>query len=153
MSTRASEDGDGREMCSTSPRLPVLTKAEYFCSPSLSDLAKLGDDELAKGIMEFKVWRAGYGSIQWQGRVDVRGLDLDRIVDIGDGYVELYPASSGIPEPDVGYGLNRPAEVSLVDRHGLFVQGKVEIRHTDPIGDPDGRGTLVTDYKVTWPDP
>jgi len=153
MSVDAPEGGGG-QVGPTDLRLPVLTKAEYFCSPTLEELSLLDGQELAQGILNFTVGRTGYGSITWDGRVDVRGLDLDRIVDIGDGYVELYPAGSGIPEPDVGHGLNRQAEVSLVDRHGVFAGGKgVEIRHTDPVKDPDGRGTLVTEYKVTWPEP
>jgi len=133
-------------------QLPVLTKAEYYCSPSLAELGRLSASDMARGVSEFTVGRKGYGSITWKGTVDVRGLDLDAIVDIGDGYVELYPASSGIPEPEVGQGLNRPAQVSIVDRHGVFVSGNAEIRHTDPVRDPCGRGELVTDYQVTWPD-
>jgi hypothetical protein len=39
------------------------------------------DQELAS-VTNFKVIRDGFGEIQWEGRTDVRGLNLDELVFI-----------------------------------------------------------------------
>ncbi|DAZ95394.1 TPA: hypothetical protein N0F65_001052 [Lagenidium giganteum] len=70
------------------------------------------DAELAR-VEGFRVECTGRGSIEWIGETDVRGLNLDAIVDFGDDAFAVY---TNIPEnrkPVVGHGLNKPAVVQL----------------------------------------
>lgn len=55
--------------------MPKLTKSGYGVSPSVAELVTLSEADLA-ALCNFKVWRSGTGSVEWQGAVDVRGADL-----------------------------------------------------------------------------
>ncbi|KFM26371.1 Nuclear pore complex protein Nup98-Nup96 [Auxenochlorella protothecoides] len=71
--------------------LPRLTRPDYYT---------------------FVVGRRGLGSVAWLEPVDVRGLDLDDVITISRGGVEVY--LEGPAKPPVGAGLNRPAEVTML---------------------------------------
>lgn len=69
-----------------------------------------------KMIDNFEVCRKGLGSIKWPGITDVRGLQLDNIIHIGQGTVMVYPDEDS--KPLRGLALNKAAVVSLkVKRH------------------------------------
>lgn len=88
---------------------PSLTRAEYFSNPSCDEMDKMSEEEL-KQIDNFEIGRHGFGSVKWPGLSDVRGLDLDQIINIGDGTVSLYPNES---KPAAGTALNKMAVISL----------------------------------------
>ena len=76
-------------------------------------------DEQLQCVRGFSV-RAPGGCIEWEGACDLRGLDLDRIVHIGERNV-VVDISSSSSHPDTrdkrcdqaGHSLNKPALVTL----------------------------------------
>jgi nuclear pore complex protein Nup98-Nup96 len=65
-------------------------------------------------VANFAVYRPNIGKIEWEGETDVRGLDLDAIVDIEKRGVEVYESDEALRlKPPVGCGLNKPAVVTL----------------------------------------
>ncbi|CAA6663681.1 unnamed protein product [Spirodela intermedia] len=64
-------------------------------------------------VKNFVVGRRGYGSIKFDGETDVRGLDLEAIVEFNSREVVVY--GDEVRKPPVGKGLNRPAEVTLLN--------------------------------------
>lgn len=61
--------------------IPVLTKDGYTCTPSIEQLSRMTEEDLAS-VKEFTVSRAGYGSLTWQEPVDLRGMNLDEMIYI-----------------------------------------------------------------------
>lgn len=60
--------------------VPRLTKPGYYCEPSLTKLCRMSEQELAN-IEDFTICNE-YGKIILDGKTDVRGLDLDELVNI-----------------------------------------------------------------------
>merc|ERR1712038_1954019 len=93
--------------------LPKLTKAGYSMIPDQEKLAKMSEAELA-AVSGFIVARADYGSIAWDGSVDVRGGDLDTIISIESREVAVYDNEDSIAtKPIVGSKLNRTAVITM----------------------------------------
>ena len=92
---------------------PTLSKSEYNCSPSIDALQSMAPEDLAT-VSRFSVMRPGFGRIEWEGSVDVRGADLDAQVIIEKSSVSVYEneEKSG-DKPTEGTKLNRPAVVTL----------------------------------------
>ena len=86
----------------------ILTRTEYFTIPPLEQLDV--EDETCV-VESFTVGRHGYGSIFWEGPLDIYGLNLDEIVHIRRKEVIVYPDDENKPEE--GFGLNRPAQITL----------------------------------------
>ena len=87
--------------------------------PSAHELRALGKSALAS-VPSFLVGREGFGSVRWDGPVDlsaVRVDDLSDIVRITRGEVAVYTGRASTLKPPRGAGLNRPATVTLV---GVF---------------------------------
>jgi len=61
--------------------VPILTRDGYWCKPSIQELTTYTEQELCM-VMDFEVGRHGYGKLLWPGPTDVRGLNLDELVDI-----------------------------------------------------------------------
>lgn len=61
-------------------------------------------------VDNLEIGRYGSGSIKWPGLTDVRGLDLDELVQIEQGSLTLYP---DLDKPKVGEGLNKEAVITL----------------------------------------
>ncbi|CAN6239926.1 unnamed protein product [Urochloa humidicola] len=95
--------------------LPKLPAADYFTEPSLEELAakERGEPGYCSWVKDFVVGRHGYGSIKFLGETDVRGLDLESIVEFNDWEVIVYKDDS--KKPPVGEGLNKAAEVTLLN--------------------------------------
>lgn len=98
---------------------PKLTKAGYYTHPTLSELTNMSDEELSH-VRDFRVGREGHGVVIWPGDINVRGLNLDEIIEFDTKSVTVYSDDS--KKPPQGQGLNRSATIILenvwpVDRH------------------------------------
>ncbi|KAK3166517.1 hypothetical protein QOZ80_1AG0046790 [Eleusine coracana subsp. coracana] len=94
--------------------MPKLPHADYFTEPSLEELAakERAEPGYCSQVRDFVVGRHGYGSIKFLGETDVRGLDLESIVEFNNREVVVYKDDS--KKPPVGEGLNKAAEVTLL---------------------------------------
>ena len=120
---------DGRSPSASSPLqaekqfVPKLTKAGYDVYPSIADLEAMSEADLA-AVTGFKVERQGYGSVRWDGAVDVRGVDLDAVVVIEYKNVSVYDEAEEKGEkPQQGSKLNRPAVITM---HGIYPKDGAE---------------------------
>lgn len=92
---------------------PTLTKAGYVTTPSMDVLNTLSGEDLA-AVENFSIEHHGYGRIEWEGAVDVRGADLDRIVEIDQSVASMYEKDEEENrKPAVGSKLNRQAIITL----------------------------------------
>ncbi|XP_009996804.1 PREDICTED: nuclear pore complex protein Nup98-Nup96 [Chaetura pelagica] len=89
----------------------VLTRAGYYTIPSMEELARLTSDRSECVVTDFTIGRKGYGSIYFEGEVNLTNLNLDDIVHIRRKEVIVYPDDER--KPPIGEGLNRRAEVTL----------------------------------------
>uniref|UniRef100_A0A803XWG8 Nuclear pore complex protein Nup98-Nup96 n=1 Tax=Meleagris gallopavo TaxID=9103 RepID=A0A803XWG8_MELGA len=89
----------------------VLTRAGYYTIPSMEELAKFTNDKNECIVTDFTIGRKGYGSIFFEGEVNLTNLNLDDIVHIRRKEVIVYPDDE--KKPPIGEGLNRRAEVTL----------------------------------------
>ncbi|XP_062423496.1 nuclear pore complex protein Nup98-Nup96 isoform X5 [Rhea pennata] len=89
----------------------VLTRAGYYTIPSMEELARFTNDRNECIVTDFTIGRKGYGSIYFEGEVNLTNLNLDDIVHIRRKEVIVYPDDER--KPPVGEGLNRRAEVTL----------------------------------------
>ncbi|XP_070799158.1 nuclear pore complex protein Nup98-Nup96 isoform X2 [Pituophis catenifer annectens] len=99
------------QLHSTHPAGIVLTRMGYYTIPSLEELARMTSDTGECIVTDFTVGRKGYGSIYFEGEVNVTNLNLDEIVHIRRKEVIVYPDDE--LKPPIGEGLNRRAEVTL----------------------------------------
>ena len=113
----------GDEAAGRGPKLdlaPKLTKTGYKCTPNVQVLATLSGEDLA-AIVGFSVERVGFGKIEWEGAVDVRGADLDQICVIEEKAVSMYLIDEEENnKPPVGSKLNRPATLTW---YNIFPKG------------------------------
>ncbi|KAE8816547.1 Nuclear pore complex protein Nup98 [Hordeum vulgare] len=95
--------------------VPKLSQADYFTEPSLEELAakERAEPGYCSQVVDFIVGREGYGSIKFLGETDVRGLDLESIVEFSNREVIVYKDDS--KKPPVGEGLNKAALVTLLN--------------------------------------
>ncbi|NWI19266.1 NUP98 protein, partial [Crypturellus soui] len=89
----------------------ILTRAGYYTIPSMEELARLTNDRNECVVTDFTIGRKGYGSIYFEGEVNLTNLNLDDIVHIRRKEVIVYPDDER--KPPIGEGLNRRAEVTL----------------------------------------
>lgn len=92
---------------------PRLTKAGYSCSPPIDFLASLPAEDLA-AVPNFSIERPGVGRIEWEGAVDIRGIDLDQVVVIEPKSASVYTKEEEEnKKPPIGTKLNRSAIITL----------------------------------------
>ncbi|KAM9388581.1 nuclear pore complex protein Nup98-Nup96 [Phaethornis superciliosus] len=89
----------------------VLSRAGYYTIPSLEELSRLTTEHNECLVTDFTIGRRGYGSIYFEGEVNLTNLNLDDIVHIRRKEVIVYPDDE--KKPPIGEGLNRRAEVTL----------------------------------------
>ena len=96
--------------------MPKLTGKGYSMNPTVEQMERMfernGDAALA-AIDNFSVSNEAYGRVKWLEPVDVRGLDLDKIVSFEQACLCLYPEDQDIEPPEEGQGLKKRAEVTL----------------------------------------
>ncbi|KAG2267809.1 hypothetical protein Bca52824_062364 [Brassica carinata] len=95
--------------------MPKLRQSDYFTEPRIQELAakERADPGYCRRVRDFVVGRQGYGSIKFMGVTDVRRLDLESLVQFNNREVIVYLDES--KKPAVGEGLNKPAEVTLLN--------------------------------------
>ncbi|CAF1110950.1 unnamed protein product [Didymodactylos carnosus] len=93
-------------------RLPKLSRSDYYMKPTPTDLKKHFNDQGQCFIKELTVGRDNYGSVTFYGNINVAGLDLDRLIEIGRHEVTVYPDDSD--KPPVGEELNVLARITLL---------------------------------------
>ena len=96
----------------------ISTRDGYSMEPNLEVLRMLleekGEQALSR-VENFVVTRKNFGCVKWLEPVDVRKLEIDRVVRIERGGVYVYHENSGIPSPPSGEGLKKRAEVTLYE--------------------------------------
>ncbi|KAJ6293367.1 hypothetical protein OIU78_025359 [Salix suchowensis] len=95
--------------------MPKLRRSDYFTEPRIQELAakERAKPGFCRHVKDFVVGRHGYGSIKFLGETDVRRLDLESLVQFNNREVIVYMDDS--KKPPVGQGLNKPAEVTLLN--------------------------------------
>ena len=89
--------------------VPKLTKLGYKCNPSIEEMKRMSDRELQQ-IENFTIENE-HGKVEFDGKTDVRGLDIDDIVFIQPGMIEVYPIEES--KPRRGEKLNKPSTLTL----------------------------------------
>jgi nuclear pore complex protein Nup98-Nup96 len=93
--------------------VPCLTKGGYSCTPTIAVLSTLPAEDLA-AVPNFSVERPGVGKIEWEGAVDIRGINLDEVVVIEPKSASVYTREEEQnTKPAVGTKLNRSAIITL----------------------------------------
>lgn len=95
--------------------MPKLRRSDYYTLPRIHELAakERAEPGFCSHVKDFVVGRQGYGTIRFLGVTDVRGIDLESIVQFNNREVIVYMDDS--KKPPVGQGLNKPAEVTLLN--------------------------------------
>ncbi|KAL1318210.1 hypothetical protein AAHE18_15G189900 [Arachis hypogaea] len=95
--------------------MPKLWRSDYYTQPRIHELAAKERVEpgFCSHVKDFVVGRQGYGSIRFLGETDVRGLDLESLIQFNNREVIVYMDDA--KKPPVGQGLNKPAEVTLLN--------------------------------------
>ncbi|GAA0141364.1 transporter [Lithospermum erythrorhizon] len=96
--------------------LPKLRGADYYTKPSITELAAKEETEpgFCSHVKDFVVGRSGYGCIKFLGKTDIRKLELDSIIEFNHREILVY-FNESMEKPPVGQGLNKPAEVTLLN--------------------------------------
>ncbi|KAK8951302.1 hypothetical protein KSP39_PZI003833 [Platanthera zijinensis] len=95
--------------------MPKLSRGDYYTEPRVAELAakERAEPGYCRRVKDFVVGRKGYGSIKFLGETDVRRLDLESIVQFNNREVIVYRDEG--KKPPVGQGLNKAAEVTLLN--------------------------------------
>ncbi|CAM6098075.1 unnamed protein product [Calypogeia fissa] len=95
--------------------MPKLRHSDYFTEPRIQELAakERAEPGYCRRVHDFVVGRRGYGSVKFLGDTDVRRLDLEGIIQFNKCEVLVYMDES--KKPPAGQGLNKPAEVTLLN--------------------------------------
>lgn len=93
--------------------MPKLPHGDYYSEPSIEELEarEIAQPGYCSHVKDFVVGRNKIGSLKFLGEVDIRGLDLESIIQFNEGEVIVYLDDK--KRPPVGQGLNRPAEITL----------------------------------------
>lgn len=95
--------------------MPKLRRSDYYTEPRIQELAAKEGAEpgYCCCVKDFVVGRHVYGSIKFLGETDVRRLDLESLVQFNNREVIVYMDDG--KKPPIGQGLNKPAEVTLLN--------------------------------------
>lgn len=92
-----------------------LQLPDYYTKPQISELEskERAEPGFCSHVKDFVIGRNGYGSIKFLGDTDVRNLDLESFVQFNNREVIVYMDET--KKPPVGQGLNKPAEITLLN--------------------------------------
>ncbi|KAK9070737.1 hypothetical protein SSX86_011139 [Deinandra increscens subsp. villosa] len=92
-----------------------LQQPDYYTQPQISELEvkERTDPGFCRRVKDFVVGRHGYGSIKFLGETDVRKVDIEALVQFNNREVIVYVDDS--KKPPVGEGLNKAAEITLLN--------------------------------------
>ncbi|XP_076951128.1 nuclear pore complex protein NUP98A-like [Bidens hawaiensis] len=95
--------------------MPKLRHSDYYTEPRIQELAakERAEPGFCRRVKDFVVGRHNYGSIKFFGETDVRRLDLESLIQFNHREVIVYMDETN--KPPVGQGLNKPAEVTLLN--------------------------------------
>ncbi|CAF3407587.1 unnamed protein product [Rotaria sp. Silwood1] len=113
--------------------LPKLTHDDYYTKPTIEELRLYFNEHDQCFVKQFTIGRKHYGSVTFQGlHMNLAGLDLNRIVEIGRGHVIVYPNEE--QKPVEGEELNCQAIISLLGIYPIdrsISNGNEEITDSD----------------------
>ncbi|CAF3393688.1 unnamed protein product [Rotaria sp. Silwood1] len=113
--------------------LPKLTHDDYYTKPTIEELRLYFNEHDQCFVKQFTIGRKHYGSVTFQGlHMNLAGLDLNRIVEIGRGHVIVYPNEE--QKPVEGEELNCQAIISLLGIYPIdrsISNGNEEITDAD----------------------
>ncbi|XP_053312712.1 nuclear pore complex protein Nup98-Nup96 isoform X2 [Spea bombifrons] len=138
------DDRDG-EIVTEAPPHPagiVLARAGYYTIPSMEELANMVDENGDCFVDGFTVGRKGYGSIFFEGRINVANLNLDEIVHIRRKEVIVY--TDDHKKPPVGQDLNRRAEVTLDEVWPIDKSSRSLIKSPERLAEMNYKSKLET---------
>ena len=111
-SARKTTDGGGNisgvhGSAKTQDVLPVISTNDegYSMEPSQEVMRMLVEekgDQVLASMEDFIVTRENFGSVKWLEPVDVRNLEIDRVVRIEHGVIYVYHENCGVPSPPPG---------------------------------------------------
>ncbi|KAI6706919.1 hypothetical protein NL676_009881 [Syzygium grande] len=95
--------------------MPKLCQPDYYTEPHVKELAAKERTEpgFCCRVKDFVIGRLGFGHIKFVGETDVRRLDLESLIRFNNREVIVYIDES--KKPPIGQGLNKPAEVTLLN--------------------------------------
>jgi hypothetical protein len=89
-------------------KIPALTRSGYHTKPAYPVICRMSEEEL-QAIKSFEIYNE-HGCIKFKDLVDIRGLNLDNIVQIEPKKVRLYENQT---KPPKGEGLNVACDIYL----------------------------------------
>ncbi|XP_035830571.1 nuclear pore complex protein NUP98A isoform X3 [Helianthus annuus] len=106
-----------------------LQQPDYYTHPQISELEakERAEPGFCRRVKDFVVGRHGYGSIKFLGETDVRKVDIETVVQFNNREVIVYMDDS--KKPPVGEGLNKEAEITLLNIKCF--DKKTGMQHTD----------------------
>uniref|UniRef100_A0A803L9M0 Peptidase S59 domain-containing protein n=1 Tax=Chenopodium quinoa TaxID=63459 RepID=A0A803L9M0_CHEQI len=115
--------------------LPKLQRSDYYTEPKIEKLASIerSNPGFCSHVKDFVVGRDGFGWVKFYGETSVRGLSLDSLVHFNYREVIVYDDES--EKPSVGQGLNKAAEVTLLN-----------VKYVDKIGKQHTSEKMVEKY-------
>ncbi|KAI3828731.1 hypothetical protein L1987_02840 [Smallanthus sonchifolius] len=95
--------------------MPKLRHSDYYTKPRIQELAakERAEPGFCRRVKDFVVGRHNHGSIKFLGETDVRRLDLESLIQFNHREVIVYMDET--KKPAVGQGLNKTAEVTLLN--------------------------------------
>lgn len=95
--------------------MPKLSQPDYYTKPDVKELAakERAEPGFCCRVKDFVIGRLGYGHIKFAGETDVRRLDLESLIRFNNSEVIVYTDER--KKPPIGQGLNKPAEVTLLN--------------------------------------
>ncbi|XP_023742377.1 nuclear pore complex protein NUP98A [Lactuca sativa] len=95
--------------------MPKLRHSDYYTEPRIQELAakERAEPGFCRRVHNFTVGRHNYGSIKFLGETDVRRLELESLIQFNHREVIVYMDET--KKPPIGQGLNKPAEVTLLN--------------------------------------
>ncbi|KAM0040550.1 putative peptidase S59, nucleoporin, nucleoporin peptidase S59 [Helianthus debilis subsp. tardiflorus] len=106
-----------------------LQQPDYYTHPQISEIEakERAEPGFCRRVKDFVVGRHGYGSIKFLGETDVRKVDIETVVQFNNREVIVYMDDS--MKPPVGEGLNKEAEITLLNIK--FFDKKTGMQHMD----------------------